>query len=412
MRKFAGVLACGACLVLAAGLAGCPKPKDAGVNKAVLQAVVDFEGIAPGTIVSSLTNGAGITGPILGTVGVLGHTPSLGAANTAVIFDSANPNVEDPDLGTPNELYGGLGVGAGGASNDTALNNILIIAENLEDTNPADGLVDVPDDTFESGSTLTFDFTTLAGGVVRVVEMTVIDVEENEGGAFVEVSGPALPPTQIPIPFTGDNGAATFAINADGVSSMLVTFNGSGAVGEFLIEQEEQEEGGFRTQTQGGWGTKCNGNNPGCYRDANFDDCFPQGLLVGCEPGNSILLTSSEAVQDFLPQGKSPAALTKDYTDPDKKITVLAGQVVALTLSVQFDLCDPDFGESGFNLADQVVIDEESECYGMTVQEVLDLANAILGGCSTALTPSQINDCVSKINENYVDGEQDNGFLG
>jgi hypothetical protein len=398
--------------MLAAGLSGCPTSNKDASTKAILQAVVDFEGITPGTIVSSLTNGAGISGPILGSVGVLGHTPSLGAANSAVIFDSANPNFEDPDLGTPNEIHGGLGVGSGGASNAVPLGNILIIDESLEDTNPADGLVDVPDDTFESGSTLTFDFTTLAGGVVRVVQMTVIDVEENEGGAFVEVSGPALPPTQIPIPFTGDNGAATFAINADGVSSMLVTFNGSGAVGEFLIEQDMPEDGGFRTQTQGGWGTRCRGHNPGCYRDANFDSCFPQGLLAGCEPGNSILLTSSEAVKEFLPQGGSPAALAQDHTDPDGRIGVLAGQVVALTLNVQFDLCDPNFGESGTNLANLVVIEDERECYGMTVQQVLDLANAILGGCSTALTPSQINDCVTKINENYVDGEQDNGFLG
>ena len=33
--------------------------------------------------------------------------------------------------------------------------------------------------------------------------------------------------------------------------------------------------GQFTTFSQGGYGTNCNGNNPGCYRDAHFDAAFP-----------------------------------------------------------------------------------------------------------------------------------------
>ena len=44
-----------------------------------------------------------------------------------------------------------------------------------------------------------------------------------------------------------------------------------------------------------------------------------------------IHLTSSQAVQDFLPQGTTPVALTQNYTDPGVgNITVFAGQVLAL----------------------------------------------------------------------------------
>jgi hypothetical protein len=410
MRKLVAVAAC---VMLVAGLAGCPKPSES-ETKAVQLSVVDFEGLDAGCIVSSLSSGNGITGPLIGTVSVVGVTPSLLPANTAIIFDTANPTGGDLDLGTPNENFGGPGIGTGGeTTNINPLGKALILAEDLVDTNPMDGKVDDPDDTFEKNATFSFDFTGVQGGVVDVLDMTVIDVEAGESGAFIQVEGPALPVTQIPIPTTGDNGVATIVVNAPGVSKMIVNFNGSGAIGEFQIEQEvEEDDGGFRTQTQGGWGTRCRGNNPGCYRDANFDSCFPNGLQVGCEPGNSIILTSSAAVQDFLPEGGPAAALTQDYTDPDRIRNVLAGQVVALTLSVGFDLCDPNFSESNTALADLEVIDPESKCFGMTVQEVLDLANAILGGCSTALTPSEINDCVSDINENFVDGETDNGFLG
>jgi len=413
MQRMVGIIACCACLLLAVGLTGCPTAKDSAATKAIQVSVVDFENLPAGTIVSSLSSGAGISGPLVGSVGVLGFTPGFGT-NTSVIFDSSNPSGEDDDLGTPNIAFAGPGIGAGGTvSNDTPLGNILILVEDLVDTNPPDGLVDDPDDTFLKGATTTFDFSGVNGAVVKVLDMTVLDVEDTEGGAFVQVSGPALPAVVIPIPFTGDNGAATVAINATGVDTMIVSFNGSGAIGEFRIEQETpDDDGGFRTQTQGGWGTRCNGNNPGCFRDANFDTCFPGGLQIGCEPGNSILLTSSKAVQDFLPQGKKAKALTQDYVNPTSKITVLAGQVAALSLSVGFDLCVPGFGENSGNLADLVVIDNGSDCFGMTVQQVLDEGNKILGGCDSAFSASEINDCLSKINENYVDGKNDNGFLG
>lgn len=414
MQKLFGVLACGACIMLAAGLAGCPASKNV-ATKAVQVSVVDFEGLDAGCVVDSLSSGNGISGPLVGSVSVVGVTPSLAPENTAIIFDSANPTGGDPDLGTPNEDFGGLGEGTGGESggiapNMVALGKVLILAEDLVDTNPADGKIDDPDDTFESGSTFCFDFTGVQGAVVKILDMTVVDVEAGEGGAFIQVSGPMLPPVQFPIPTTGDNGVATIAVNAAGVDKMLVNFNGSGAIGEFRLEQEV-EDGSFRTQTQGGWGTRCRGNNPGCYRDANFESCFGT-LQVGCEPGFSLTFETSESIKNFLPEGGTPAALTGDATNPTDLGNVLAGQVVALTLNVGFDLCDPAFAESSTNLADLEVIDTNSECYGMTVQEVLDLANAILGGCSNALTPSQINDCVSKINENYVDGDTDNGFLG
>jgi hypothetical protein len=166
--------------------------------------------------------------------------------------------------------------------------------------------------------------------------------------------------------------------------------------------------GQFRTQTQGGWGSVPQGNNPGAYLHANFAGAFPAGVTVG--GGFTLMLTSAQAVTDYLPDGGTPVALTQNWVDPgNQAITVLAGQVTALTLSVGFDLYDPLFSLSPVNLQDLKVADPMSPYYGWTVAQVLAQANFILGG--GAGSPSQINQAVSLINQNFVDGTIDNGFL-
>jgi hypothetical protein len=168
--------------------------------------------------------------------------------------------------------------------------------------------------------------------------------------------------------------------------------------------------GDFRTQTQGGWGTACSGNNPGCYRDAHFATTFPYGMMIGdAEYGAGIEFTSSAAVQAFLPQGGTPAVLQSITTNPlSTEAGVLAGQVTALTLSVNFDLADPDFGASTTNLADLRAV--SGDCQGMSVGDILDEATLVLVG-SGSFTPSQINSCVSAINENFVDGTMVGNYL-
>jgi hypothetical protein len=187
-------------------------------------------------------------------------------------------------------------------------------------------------------------------------------------------------------------------------------------------------EGDFRTQTQGGWGTKANGDNPGVYRDEHFAGIFladdATGVTIGGFGGDSALFTSSNAVMNFLPQGKTPAAFKRSYTDPpNTSAGVLAGQVLALTLSVYFDLNDVDFGASDINLKDLVVADEESIFYGedgedgedgetvWTVMDILTEANSFLGGGISDYTASELNEAISSINENFVDGTTVGDFL-
>ncbi len=175
----------------------------------------------------------------------------------------------------------------------------------------------------------------------------------------------------------------------------------------------EEEDGGFRTQTQGGWGTICHGQNPGCYRDEWFDIAFPDGLVIGCEAGYTMMFTSSEAVQDFLPTGRKPRVLRSDYVDPTGKTEagVFAGQLLALSLTLGFDATDPDFAENPGLLADQVLCGTGTAFDGWTVGDLVYEANVVLGDCESDYEPREINRALTMVNENYVDGEVDNGYI-
>jgi len=171
------------------------------------------------------------------------------------------------------------------------------------------------------------------------------------------------------------------------------------------------EPGDFRTQSMGGWGSPPHGNNPGMYLHNNWiylgaDPAVDDSLIVGGD--YTITFENAQAVTDFLPCGGQPVALMDDYFNPTIKLGNLAGQVTALNISVQFDYAIDDFGASETNLGELIVAMGELE--GWTVDEVLEEANLVLGGGgSTAI--SVIHPVVTAINENFVDGEMNNGYL-
>lgn len=158
----------------------------------------------------------------------------------------------------------------------------------------------------------------------------------------------------------------------------------------------------YRTQTPGGWGAKPAGNNPGAYLLANFDAAIGE-LVVGGPL--TITLTSAKAIEILLPTGGKPAALTEPkVVDPLKIKNVLVGHVVALSLSVWFDLYDPDFSDAEGDLED-LIIDNGGAFDGWSVAAILAEANSVLGGGSSSYTPSEMTDILSMINEYFVDGK-------
>lgn len=170
--------------------------------------------------------------------------------------------------------------------------------------------------------------------------------------------------------------------------------------------EEACDLSGLYTLTQGGWGSKST-SQPGKLRDQYFSAVFPSGLVVG---GNyTLTLNSARAVQDFLPNGGTPAALNKDYVNPKTTSAGnLAAQTVALKLNVAFD----DAGKTGTNpLALRDLVIASGPLAGKTVGQLLDLCNIALGGGSTQYTYSQLSDAATKINENFDEGKTDKHFL-
>ncbi|WP_412476539.1 T9SS type A sorting domain-containing protein [Flavobacterium sp. TBRC 19031] len=172
--------------------------------------------------------------------------------------------------------------------------------------------------------------------------------------------------------------------------------------------QSSDCEGEFKTFTQGGYGTSCNGNNPGCYRDANFAGAFPNGLVVGCG-NNKLTFTSSSAIENYLPAGGSSSVITSSAVNPTSSRGVLSGQLVALTLSAGFDAYDPNFSQSNTSLGSLTI--SSGTFAGMTVSNFLQIANDVIGGCSTAYSLSQINAAATAINENFDNGTVDRDYL-
>ncbi len=191
---------------------------------ATLSSTIDFEGLAEGAIVSSVSFGNGISGADAGgSVGVSGTNPNFPGQNAAMIFDA-----ECLPSGTPADCSGG----------DTDLlfpghGNVLIVSEDLDSNDP--------DDSDVAGSKLEFDFSTWGPGTVTVESLDIGDVERDETGGFIEVFSGSTSLGTFPLPTTGDNVIQTVAIGVSGVDRLVVLFNGSGAVDNIKISVEEVE---------------------------------------------------------------------------------------------------------------------------------------------------------------------------
>lgn len=155
----------------------------------------------------------------------------------------------------------------------------------------------------------------------------------------------------------------------------------------------------LQTFTQGGWGSKPQGGNPGALLQNNFGRVYPCGYVViggGCR----LKFLGSTAVRDFLPQGGTPGTLKWSAVNPTTSAAgVFAGQVLALKLNV-------DFSNAGITAPGLAQVKVSSgRLAGRSVSQVLAIAEQVLGGNTSALpagmTISQLNDLVDWLNNRY-----------
>jgi len=208
------------------GIQMCYNPANAGTA-----VVLDWENDGMG---NPLAAGTPITNQYA-NLGINISTDNNNGPDFAAIFDSGNPTGGDHDLGTPNQNFGGPGIGNGGqmgqtGANTTALDNILIIQERYQ---MCGNVFCTPDDD-ANGGTISFDF----DDPYTVETIVIVDADDgNPSGAVVTIDANTGSYT-LNFPSLGDNSVITLPIFEDGVLHMDISFNGSGAVGAVNLRSE------------------------------------------------------------------------------------------------------------------------------------------------------------------------------
>jgi len=215
-------------------------------------------------------------------------------------------------------------------------------------------------------------------------------------GGTVTASGTQLVFTPTP----GFSGVATFNYTVTdgrgGNTTALVTVTVTASVCSL---------NGFTTYTQGGWGATPNGANPAMLLQNRFGQVYQSGAVT-IGGARKLTFNSSAAINAFLPAGGSPSILSTSATNPTSSSAgVFAGQVLALQLNVDFSaagVTKPGLGSLLFS--------------GYPVNQVLAVANDVLGGNTAVLSQyglsiSQLNAIVDAINNNFDDGDDNDGVL-
>lgn len=190
--------------------------------------VVDFDNLQKGEVVDRQYDSIGIKSISAYTIADSNNSWK-NKNNRAIIFDSSRPSGFDFDLGTPNQAFGGPGLGSGGASNNQALEKILIIAENMDDRNK-DGFIDDPDDNL-GGGIINIEFS----NSVNLNSLMFIDVHEDDVrlNAYKN-NGNSQKEFSLNIPKLGDNSVQTVELDAESKSKKIkrleIELDGLGAI--------------------------------------------------------------------------------------------------------------------------------------------------------------------------------------
>lgn len=276
---------------------------------ASFSSTIDFEGLAEGTIVSSVSHGIGISGDDGGgSVGVFAAHPHDPGTNRAMIFDA---NCTGGCSGGDDDLF------------QPSLGNVLIISEDLVSSDPDD--IDV------AGAFYSFDFSGWADGVVTVESITVLDVEfaEAEGDATVNVysGGFTTLLATIALPDTGNGGMAVVPINVAGADSMIVDLNGSGAIDNIEISWEEEDENGFAGCTPGFWKQPAHSDS---WIDHSPSDSYDAAFGVTSSFGGTLQEALERGGGGEAALGRHAVAALLNAANPDVDYLYNVAEVMAI----------------------------------------------------------------------------------
>jgi hypothetical protein len=165
------------------------------------------------------------------------------------------------------------------------------------------------------------------------------------------------------------------------------------------------ETGDFCSYTQGGWGSKPNGGNPGARLAAGFSAVYPAGVEIGVggSIGRSMKFTAASAIESYLPAGGTASTLSSDLLDPTSSSAgVLGGQVLALRLNVDFGNASALPAADG-SISGLILQGTGTSLDGQTVAAVLAATELAIGGggAPADLTLAGLNEIVTRLNEAF-----------
>lgn len=163
----------------------------------------------------------------------------------------------------------------------------------------------------------------------------------------------------------------------------------------------------LNTYAQDAWGNAA--TTAGGLLIASFDTVYPGGIEVGIAgtSGFSMRFFDPLAVLGYLPAVGTPAALSADLIDPMSSSSgEFGGNVLSLALDIGFSDANLLGGTSGLAFGDLLVCDLTATpgLDGMTVRQVLAVANTLLGGGSAPYSIDDINSLVFALTQAFVGG--------
>jgi hypothetical protein len=196
-------------------------------------ATVDFEGLTEGSVVSTVSSGAGASGASFdGSISVVGTNPLL-TGNAAVVFDAtcslAGGGFEGPGAG---------GTAADCSGDDTDLfrpsnGKVLIVGEDL--AADAGGRIEDPDDADNTSQVIELDFSGFGPGQFDVGSVDILDVDGPETTGRVIASRDGAVIGEVPIPVGSDGNLQTLNLGFAQADALRFDLSGSAAIDNLVL---------------------------------------------------------------------------------------------------------------------------------------------------------------------------------
>ena len=314
----------------------------------------------------------------------------------AMIFDTGHPTSNDFDLGTPNENYGGPGIGYGGVNNTTFQGNALVVSKDKHVPNETEGK-------------LIFNF--YCSVTIKTVDLLDMKCHDSEIELYDEHHNLIA---YLNIPAYGVNSFNTFDVFTSGVYTMIIDLDCGGGVT------------GFKYCKDNSPGALCDGApNPNLCYDYNIDygvcgidwnkNATYGSVDLGLETVTIKINDEDHILEDTKTNG-SALQIGIDPHDVDDQVTVCYN-LSNPSNHIIFDIVDLDKKNSYSKQQEAVCVygllgDDPTEIYPEITS--LDGSVHINGNCAEATTNSthgddesilvEFTDCIDKIVIEYGTG--------